>query len=65
MTPAVERAMNTAHEARGLFRKGQISHEEAKRLIQPYLDLVNEGGKKMSKKYGNSFRAVTITGFLR
>ncbi len=65
MTPAVEKAMNAAHDARALFRKGDISHEEAKRLIQPYLTMVNEGGKKMSKKFGNSFRPVTLTGFLR
>ncbi len=65
MTPAVEKAMNTAHEARGLFRKGQISHAEASKLIQPYLSLVNEGAKKLSAQYGNPFRKVTLTGFLR
>ncbi len=65
MKKEVEKAMNEAHHARELFRVGILSHEEAKRKIQPYLDLVNEGGKRLSKKFKNKFHPVTLTGFLR
>lgn len=65
MKDEVRKAMEIAQEARGLFRFGKISEAEAKRRIQPYLDMVNEGGKRMAKEYGNTFRKVTITGFLR
>ncbi len=65
MKPAVEKAMNEAHHARTLFRVGVISHEQAKAKIQPYLNLVNEGGKKLAKKFKNNFKPVTLTGFLR
>ncbi len=65
MKPHVEKAMNEAHHARELFRVGVISHEQASAKIQPYLDLVNEGGKKLSKKFKNKFHPVTLTGFLR
>lgn len=65
MKKEVEDAMNKAHEARAKFKVGKITHEQAAAQIQPYLDLVNEGGKIMSKQFGNSFRKVTMTGFLR
>jgi hypothetical protein len=65
MTPEVEQAMNKAHEARAKFKVGKITHEEAAEQIIPYLNLVNNGGRKMSKKFGNPYRPVTLTGFLR
>lgn len=58
-------AMELAHKARSLLRKGAISLDEAKRMCKTYIDLVNEGGKRMSKEYGNSFKPVSATGFLR
>ncbi len=65
MKKNVEKAMNEAHHARELFRVGVITHTEAAAKIQPYLDLCNEGGKRLSKKFKSSFRPITLTGFLR
>ena len=57
--------MEEAHEARAELRMGQITLEEAKLRCKPYMDLVNEGAKRMCKQYGNPFRPVSATGFLR
>jgi hypothetical protein len=65
MRKEVQEAMDKAHEARAMLRTGKISLEQAKELVAPYIQMVNEGGKRMSKEYGNSFRPVTATGFLR
>lgn len=65
MKAEVAEAMQKAHEARSMLRVGQITFDEAKLRVQPYIDLVNEGAKKMSKQYGNPFRKVSVTGFLR
>lgn len=65
MKASVVKAKWDAETARAMLRVGKISMEEAKRRCRPYIELVNEGAKKMSKQYGNTFRAVTLTGFLR
>jgi hypothetical protein len=65
MKTEVRNASDKAHEARALLRVGKITLDEAKRRCEPYIDLVNEGGRRLSKQYGNSFRKVTATGFLR
>lgn len=65
MKEEVRKAMYEAQEARGLLRIGKITMEEAKARCKPYMDLVNEGGKRLSKEYGNPFKPVSATGFLR
>jgi hypothetical protein len=65
MKKEVQIAMDAAHEARALLRVGKITMEDAKRRCKPYIDLVNVGGKRLSKEYGNSYKPVTATGFLR
>jgi hypothetical protein len=65
MKPEVKKAMAAAQEARHKLRIGAISLDEAKIRVKPYIDMVNEGGKRLSKEYGNSFRPVSATGFLR
>lgn len=58
-------ALEKAHEARHLLRRGKISLEEAKSRCEPYIKMVNEGGKRLSKEYGNSYKPVSVTSFLR
>lgn len=57
--------MEKAHEARNMLRVGKISLDEAKRRVKPYIDLVNDGGKRLSREYGNTFKPVSATSFLR
>lgn len=65
MKEEVRLAREKAEEAKNLLRYGRISMDEAKRRCEPYIRLVNEGGKRLAKEFGNPFRAVTATGFLR
>ena len=57
--------MISAQEARGLLRAGKISHAEAKKLCQPYIDVVNEGAKRISKEYGGKVKKVHMASFHR
>lgn len=57
--------MNTAHLAKAKLRVGAITYDEAKKQVQPYIDAVNEGAKRIAKEFGGSYRKVTVTGFLR
>lgn len=65
MNTEVQKLRYEAEQARGLLRFGRITLEEAKRRCKPYIDVVNEGGKNMSREFGNPFRPVSVTGFLR
>lgn len=65
MKPEVEKAWMIALDARHKLRIGQISLEEAKVICQPYINMVNAGAKKMSKEYGNPYKQVSVTSFLR
>lgn len=65
MKEEVRLAREKAEEAKNLLRYGKISMDEAKRRVEPYIRMVNEGGKRLAKEFGNPFRAVSATGFLR
>ena len=65
MNEEVRKAREAAEAAKNQLRYGAISLDEAKRRVAPYIKLVNEGGKRLSKQYKNPFRKVSDTGFLR
>lgn len=65
MKEEVRIAREQAEEAKNLLRHGKIGMDKAKVLVQPYIDLVNEGGKRLAKEFGNTFKPVSATGFLR
>lgn len=65
MKEEVRLAREKAEEAKNLLRYGKIGMDEAKLRCKEYIDLVNEGGRRLAKEFGNPFRAVTATGFLR
>lgn len=50
---------------RELYRAGQISREEAKAKIEPYLDECNNKGKELSKKYGQKFKKMEFMSYVR
>ena len=41
-----------AEHARELYRAGQITREEARESIDPYLEACNVKAKELAKKYG-------------
>lgn len=60
-----EQLEHQAKAARAQYKYGQISREEAVEMIKPYIDRVNETGKRLAKEHGVTHRPVSITGFLR
>lgn len=54
-----------AEQARTLLRIGEIDFDEAKKLVKPYIDLVNSKSKEIAKKYNQKPRLVSVSGFLR
>lgn len=54
-----------ADQAKNEYAFGQITREQAKERIQPYLDAVNEKSKEISKKYGKKHKDVSFIGFIR
>lgn len=65
MIPEVQAAKEKAEEARYLLKIGGISLVEAKFRCKEYIDMVNEGAKRLSKEYGNTYRPVSVSSFLR
>ena len=65
MTTEMQTLKETAEEARSFYGTGQLTREEAKEKIQPYLNAVNEKSKELAKKHGIKHRDVSFIGFIR
>lgn len=65
MTTETQELMAAAHDARMRMRLGQMDQDTARAIIKKYIDHVNEGGRKIAKEYGGTFRPVSVAGFLR
>jgi hypothetical protein len=48
-----------------MLRIGEIDFDEAKKLVKPYIELVNSKSKEIAKKYNQKPRLVSVSGFLR
>lgn len=65
MQADIKLLLEKASQARYLYGLGKITREEAEKEIKPYLDLANQRGKEIAKKYGGRFTPITLVGFLR
>lgn len=54
-----------AENARSDYLFGRISREEAKDLIQPYLDYINEKSRELAKKYNQKHKEITFMYYIR
>lgn len=54
-----------AEKARILYNSGQITREEAKRQIQPYLDALNAKAKELAVKYNQKPKKVEFGYYVR
>jgi hypothetical protein len=54
-----------AYEAKVLYNSGQITREEAKKRIQPYLDQVNAKAKEIAVKYNQKPKKVEFGYYVR
>jgi hypothetical protein len=60
--------MNLKEQAeyyRDLYRVNAISREQAKEMIQPYLNLVNEKYKEIAKKYNQKAKFASFISYVR
>lgn len=54
-----------AEEARILYNSNLITRDEAKEIIQPYLDEVNKKSIELAKKYGRKPMKVSFISYCR
>lgn len=60
-----EELINQAEFYRNLYRLGKCSREEAKEMILPYLNFVNNTSKRICKKYNQKYKEVNFSGYVR
>lgn len=65
MNNEVRELMIRANEARSQYQLGLITREEAKSVINVYLDKVNEKSKELAKKYNQKPKLVSFNSFVR
>ncbi|MCR4715198.1 MAG: GNAT family N-acetyltransferase [Treponemataceae bacterium] len=47
------------------LRSGAITYEHAQKLAKPHLDAMNERSRKIAKKCGAKYRAISFSSFMR
>lgn len=65
MELATKQLRDQAERGRSLYRSSEITQKEAKEMVQPYLDAVNERGKELAKKFNVRPKKVGFKGFVR
>jgi hypothetical protein len=55
----------TAEKYRALYNSGKCSREQAIENIFPYLDLINNKSKELSKRYNQNCKKVSFSSFIR
>ena len=65
MDKEIEKAHNALQAIKLKYNGGKISQEEAKKLAQPYLDIVNEKAKEIADRYGRKFYPITFINYMR
>ncbi len=61
----IDTLRNRAEDARILYNSNLITREEAKEMIQPYLDEVNKNSVELAKKYGRKPMKVNFISYCR
>lgn len=54
-----------AEKGRVLYNSGQISREEAKEMIMPYVDAFNEVSIEKAKKFGMKPKKISFGQYIR
>jgi hypothetical protein len=65
MTTEIQTLKIQADEASFRYALGEISRDEAKHRIAPYLQAANARGKEIAKKHGRRHAEITFTSFTR
>lgn len=62
---AKEEARKQAEHYKDLYIKGKISQEQAKEMIQPYLNIINYSIRKLEKAYRLYIKEQTFEDFMK
>lgn len=54
-----------AEEYRALYRLNEVSRDEAKKFIMPYIEAFNQKSTEIAKKYGMRPKTITFAKFIR
>ena len=61
----MEKAKQTAFEARKLYKMGYITREEAKALTAEYAEIFNRKSRELARKYGQKPKLFSFAAFMR
>ncbi|MEK5205211.1 hypothetical protein NST55_28625 [Bacillus sp. FSL R10-2789] len=65
MEPKMKALSIQAEKARTLYHLKQISRDEAKKEIMPFIEMFNEKSKQIAKKFNQSPKLTTFSNFTR
>ena len=65
MTPKAHANRNLVELTRKRLMCGEISYEQAKDILRPAIEEMNERGAQIAKQYGLKFRKITFTSLVR
>lgn len=65
MNQELNQIKKVAEEYKALYRLGEVSRDEAKKYIMPYIDAFNEKSKSIAKKYGMKPQVISFPKFIR
>jgi hypothetical protein len=65
MNIEIKELMIQAQESRVMYQLGKITRDEAKELIMPYINKVNEKSIELAKKYNQKPKKVSFNSFVR
>lgn len=61
----IEELKENAEKGRVLYNHGNISREEAKEYIMPYINAFNEKSAEIAKKYGMKPKKISFGQYMR
>lgn len=64
MTQALNNVLEVG-KIKALLNSSLINYDQAKILMQPILERMNQDGARIAKKYGRKHKQFTVSGLLR
>jgi len=61
----ISKLKSQAEEYRYLYQINQVTREEAKEYITPYINAINDKQKELAEKYNQKVKKVTFISFIR
>lgn len=65
MNVEVQNLKKNAEEFKALYRIKEVSRDQAKENIMPYIDAFNSKSKEIAKKYGMKPQTISFAKFIR